>query len=103
MRELLSLTLQALIVTGDAEMVTSMLTFARANTFLLALNTYWIQVALRVSEPDGPSSANFALLETLMKHETVYKGSYKESTEQPADGNGRATVNPYFRDKRRQT
>ena len=100
-REMLSLSLQAAVISGDVFLVKQLLTFARSNTFLLHLNHYWMQVALRVSEPDGPAADDFALLKALLKHETVYKGLGNQSADQP-EGGKRGTFNPYQRDIRRQ-
>ena len=49
------------------------LVYGRANTFLLSVNDPILQVALRVTEDDGPGQGDMSLLRTLVVNQTVLK------------------------------
>lgn len=44
---------------------------------LLQLNYEWVQVALRVSENDGPNKGDLSLLKTLVSNDIVYKRAFE--------------------------
>ena len=49
------------------------MTWARKNTLILQINDEWIQVALRVTDEDGPGQGDRTLLKNLLKHQIVIK------------------------------
>ena len=57
------------------EQVEKTLMWARANTLLLQVNDTWIQIALRVTDTDGPGKGDRSLLGVLVRQEVVIKGA----------------------------
>ena len=70
--------------------------FARANTFLLQLDNEWLQVAIRVTEEDGPCKGNQKLLQILLKHQVVIKPIVRENNNKKIC-NKHSDVNPVLK------
>ncbi len=67
-RRLLNVTLHSAILVCNPVQVDTVLTWARQNTLILHINDEWIQVALRITDEDGPAKGDRTLLATLLKH-----------------------------------
>jgi len=65
---LLNLTLHSSILRCNYVYVDIILRWARQNTLTLHINDGWIQVALRVTDMDGPGKGDRTLLATLLRH-----------------------------------
>lgn len=66
MRKFLNLALQNAILACNTSLVEKTLQFGRENTMLLQVTDEWIQVALRVTEEDGPGQGDRTLLRILL-------------------------------------
>ena len=51
------------------------LTYGRSNTFLLSVTDDLLQIALRVTEDDGPLQGDMQLLRVMIEESTVIKPS----------------------------
>ena len=49
------------------------LSWARSNTLTLQVNDQWLQIALRVTDRDGPGKGNRGLLRLLIRNQVIIK------------------------------
>ena len=61
--------------------------YGRNNTFLLSVTDDLLQIALRVTEDDGPLQGDMHLLRVLIKEQTIIKPSKKRDEFLPAKRN----------------
>ena len=71
MRTLLNLCLHAAIAVHNVSQCEKTLKYGRTNTFMLWVTDPMIQVALRMTEDDGPGAGDMTLLRTLVVNQAV--------------------------------
>ena len=72
-RKLLEFALCAAVCTHNVKQVKKTLVYGRENTFLLSVTDNLLQIALRMTEDDGPHKGDYAVLRTLITNATVVK------------------------------
>ena len=65
--------LTACVSTCDVEQARRTLVYGRKNTFLLFVTDDLLQIALRITEDDGPAKGEMRLLKVLIENGTVVK------------------------------
>ena len=78
MRQVINLGFQSAILTCSPWEAETILIFARRNTLLLFVTDEWIQIALRVTDPDGPGKGDRSLIRVLLHHQVVIKPIEKD-------------------------
>lgn len=73
MRELLEFLLVGSVATCNVEQTRITLVYGRNNTFLLSLTDNVLQIALKITEDDGPVGGDLSLLRVLVENATVVK------------------------------
>ena len=73
MRLLLEFGLVAAVCTCNVDQVKKTLVYGRKNTFLLSVTDDLLQIALRLTEDDGPLRGDFNILRVLITNATVVK------------------------------
>ena len=73
MRQLLEFALVAAVCVHNVEQVKKILVYGRENTFLLSVTDNLLQIALRLTEDDGPLRGDFDILRVLITNATVVK------------------------------
>ena len=70
---MLEFVLIACISTCDVDQTQQTLIYGRNNTFLLSVTKDQLQIALRMTEEDGPAGGDLQLLRVLIEKQTVVK------------------------------
>ena len=73
MRKFLNFILHTAILLCNVDCVEKTLKFGRDNTMLLQVTDEWIQVALKVTEEDGPGAGDRTLLRVLIGMQAMIK------------------------------
>ena len=79
-RTLLEILLIAAIITCNVKQCQRTLVYGRKNTFIIGIPEYFLQVALRLTEQDGPGNGDMSLLRVLVQHKTIVKRKVETST-----------------------
>jgi len=73
MRLLLEFALVSAVCTHNVSQVKRILVYGRENTFLLSVTDSLLQIALRLTEDDGPLRGDHSILRVLICNATVIK------------------------------
>ena len=83
MRTLLEFILTACVSICNVEQTKRTLVYGRKNTFILSVTDDLLQIALRMTEDDGPAKGDLQLLRVLIENATVVKPMSNKSPRSP--------------------